>query len=155
MESDWKEGLWLGQARSSNELLIGTYAGVVRAWAIRKKPWDEQWDPRLIKEMKGTPRQPNPLKPGTNIPIMIHFDETGGEGEPEARVPARREDKPRAVYIKEWMLEEFGYTGDCPGCNAKRAGTSLQRSHTSECRQRLEEALSKDEKGKKAILDGR
>ena len=37
-ESLWKEGLWLGHARNSNEVLIGTREGVVRAWAIRKKP---------------------------------------------------------------------------------------------------------------------
>ena len=38
MESDWKEGLWLGHSRNSNEILIGTREGVVRAWAIRKSP---------------------------------------------------------------------------------------------------------------------
>ena len=33
METDWQEGLWLGHARSSNEVLIGTRTGVARAWA--------------------------------------------------------------------------------------------------------------------------
>ena len=62
LESQWKEGLWLGHARSSNEILIGTREGVVRAWAIRKMPVGEQWDAGLIKEMKGTPCKPNPNK---------------------------------------------------------------------------------------------
>jgi len=49
MESDWREGLWLGHARNSNEILIGTREGVVRAWAIRKKPYQDQWDGNLVK----------------------------------------------------------------------------------------------------------
>ena len=49
MKTDWHEGLWLGHARDSNEIIIGTRRGVVRAWAIRKKPASEQWDGDLIK----------------------------------------------------------------------------------------------------------
>ena len=44
LETEWKQGLWLGHPRSSNEIYIGTREGVVRAWAIRKKPDAEQWD---------------------------------------------------------------------------------------------------------------
>ena len=55
-ESDWQSGLWLGHSRSSNETIVGTRDGVIKAWAIRGMPEGEQWDPKLIKEMKGTPR---------------------------------------------------------------------------------------------------
>ena len=75
METDWREGLWLGHSRNSNEILVGTREGVVRAWAIRKKPYEEQWDGDLIKNMKGTPAQPNPLRRGILIPIRITFEE--------------------------------------------------------------------------------
>ena len=62
LETQWKEGLWLGHSRNSNEIYIGTRGGVVRAWAIRKKPEQEQWDGKLIKEMAGTPARPDPNK---------------------------------------------------------------------------------------------
>ena len=100
METDWKEGLWLGHARSSNEILIGTREGVIRAWAIRKKPASEQWDRDLIKNMKGTPAKPNPNKPGLMIPITVTFEHQEDEGEAEERKPARSELRPRSLYIQ-------------------------------------------------------
>ena len=124
-ESLWKEGLWLGHARNSNEVLIGTREGVVRAWAIRKKPSNEQWDRELIKEMKGTPAKPNPNKPGVTIPITISFDSLGDEESVEKMKPARQEAGPRGIYIKEWMLDDFGHTEECPGCLSKRAGLTV------------------------------
>ena len=36
LETEWKEGLWLGHSRNCNEIYIGTRGEVVRAWAIRK-----------------------------------------------------------------------------------------------------------------------
>ena len=45
LETEWKERLRLGQSRSSNEIYIGTREGVVRVWAIRKKPEAEQTEP--------------------------------------------------------------------------------------------------------------
>jgi len=68
----------------------------VRARAIRKKPYEDQWDGGLIKAMRGTPAQPNPLKPGMQIPIKITFEEKV-EGDAEACQPARAEEKPRQL----------------------------------------------------------
>ena len=74
--------------------------------------------------MKGTPGKPNPAKPGMQIPVSINFEEHGDEVEADARKPARTEDKPRGLYIKNWMLDEYGYTEECPGCAANKAGRS-------------------------------
>ena len=74
LETEWKEGLWLGHSRNSNEIYIGTKGGVVRAWAIRKKPEGEQWDGKLIKEMVGTPARPDPV---SLYPSRLHS--TGSE----------------------------------------------------------------------------
>ena len=51
METDWKEGIWLGQTRSSPEILIGTESGVVRAWAVKRRIEGEKWNQNLIKNM--------------------------------------------------------------------------------------------------------
>ena len=33
-DSEWKEGVWLGPARGSNEIIVGTGQGVVRAFSV-------------------------------------------------------------------------------------------------------------------------
>ena len=73
-ESEWEEGLWLGHTRSSNEVLIGTRTGVIRAYSIRRKEEGKRWDSELILEMQGTPQRPDPGKPGLHVPILINFD---------------------------------------------------------------------------------
>ena len=37
IESEWHEGLWLGQSRSTNETTVETAEGVVRAYAARRQ----------------------------------------------------------------------------------------------------------------------
>ena len=32
----WEQGVWLGHARGSNDVLVGTKEGVVRAWATKR-----------------------------------------------------------------------------------------------------------------------
>ena len=94
LESQWEEGLWLGHHSTSNEVLIGTRTGVVRAWAIRRKVEEERWDIALIKNMKGTPAKPDPASSGIEIPIRICLPKSTEEEETEWRRP-RQEDRPR------------------------------------------------------------
>ena len=93
--SEWKEGVWLGHQRSSNEILVGTSQGVVRAYSIKRREPEHRWDKAAIKGMVGTPQQPDPTKPGAKIPIRISFDtERGGEPIPSElpknEAPVRR-----------------------------------------------------------------
>ena len=60
IESEWHEGLWLGQSRSTNETIVGTAEGVVRAYATRRQDADERWKGDLIKKLQGTPARPDP-----------------------------------------------------------------------------------------------
>ena len=64
MESEWAEGIWLGHNRSSNEIIVGTRKGAVRAYAIRRKLEEDRWDAQMITEIRGTPQQPDPNKVG-------------------------------------------------------------------------------------------
>ena len=48
----------------------------------------------------------------------------------------------RDFKITKELLSKFGYTDDCPGCHAAVFG--YRRNHTSICRARLEEKMSKD-----------
>ena len=147
LETEWKEGLWLGHSRNSNEIYIGTRSVVVRAWAIRKKPDSEQWDGKLIKEMRGTPARPGPNMVGITIPISVTFDRPNEE-DAEERREARAEGRPRSTYILPWMLVGYGYTDDCPGCAAKKAGLSVSKPHSATCGNRVEERIGEDPTGK-------
>ena len=80
LETEEREGIWLGHARSSNEVYIGTRNGVVRAYTVKRRDAQSQWDAELIKQMRGTPRQPDPNKPGYSIECQINFD-------PESKEP--------------------------------------------------------------------
>ena len=140
----------LGHARESNEVLVGTRTGVVRAWAVRRRDPDDRWDADLIKNMQGTPQRPNPNKPGATIPIRINFDPIDRTQMPIILQAARDEEGPRSMQIRSWMLELYGYTEGCKGCEYKRAGLDAQRPHSQACRSRLEAAVEQDARGRAA-----
>ena len=49
-----REGIWLGMCMRTNEALIGTPGGVVKARTIRIPPEDEKWSAAMILEVRGT-----------------------------------------------------------------------------------------------------
>ena len=140
--SEWEEGIWLGHARNSNEAIIGLNDGVVRAYAIRRKDDGNRWDPLRIKGIKGTPSQPDPSKPGINIPVRVRFDpivhEVAEEEVQDVEANSRRE------RITKGTLKRYGYTEGCDGCLFKEAGLSESRNHTEACRKRIQELRQRE-----------
>jgi len=149
-ECDWKEGVWLGQCQRSNEMLVGTAAGVVRAWALKRKVDEERWNAEEIANMKGTPQQPVPGKVGTYIPITVRIDREDDVEPLEVQAP-RQEDAPRRMQLRKRHFEKHEYTEGCEGCRRRKSGMG-QRPHTRECRRRMEEAMKTgDEKDKQWV----
>ena len=147
-ESEWHLGLWLGHSRSSNEHLVGTEKGVVRAYSIKRRDPDHQWSAELVASMQGTPQQPDPNNPGNYIPVRVQFDTAAIlPDEPEA--PADQLPQARRMRITPKMLDKHGYTVGCEGCRFKQSGLSESRGHTEECRARIWEALAQDEDGQR------
>ena len=142
LESQWEKGIWLGHARGSNEVLVGTRVGVVRAWAIKRNAEGERWCAADILNMQGTPARPNPQMPGNDVPIHIHVPLDLGPDVEEVR-PPRVETEPRRTYLKAKDFEEHGYTVDCEGCRRLRTGGMMARPHSVGCRARMEEILKK------------
>ena len=68
VEPKMKEGLWLGIRHRSDEAIIGTTGGVVKARTIRRLPKDQRWDQALINNLRGTPRRPIPGVESDHIP---------------------------------------------------------------------------------------
>ena len=55
-----EEGIWLGHARSSNEAVIGTSEGVVRAYDVKGMLGDQKWDKEAVKKHEGHAREAKP-----------------------------------------------------------------------------------------------
>ena len=153
LESEWREGVWLGHARNSNEHLIGTRVGAVKAYAIKRQPEGQRWSAAIISELQGTPQQPDPSKPGIAIPVRIQFDSVEAAPLPPPAEASRRQI--RRMRINETILKKYGFTSNCEGCRFRRAGLGETRGHSEECRTRIEAAMAEDELGKQILEEQR
>ena len=151
-ESEWFEGIWLGHSRASNEILIGTADGIVRTYTVQRKVEGEQWSATDIENMKGTPHQPDPTKPGDRIPIIVKFDEPNEEEAVRSEAP--RKDAGRRMAISAAILRKYGYSDGCEGCRFYRAGIqdpNARKPHSEVCRTRIRDEMAKDEKDKEKV----
>ena len=78
MDVRWEEGIWVGISRESNEAIVGTTMGTVRAYATKRRQIEERWDRSMIADLKGIPQKPNPDKVGIYIPTRIVEKARGG-----------------------------------------------------------------------------
>jgi len=117
------EGIWLG-LRQSDEALIGTENGIVKARTIRRLPEMSRWDPEQVKKLLGIPRQSIPGIDSESLPIdtdsvEARVDQHGPDIEGisedmELNVPKEEEDM-RKVYITKTNIRDFGKMPSCPG----------------------------------------
>ena len=63
MGARFEEGWFLGPATGSNEALVMTPTGAVRARSIKRRPPSERWSANFLSDFRGTVLQPNPLNP--------------------------------------------------------------------------------------------
>ena len=141
-------GVWLGHTRDSNEAIVGTVDASVRAYAVKRMADDERWNAENIQQMQGLPQQPDPKRPGLRVPIRITLGEEVTEVQPR-EVQKDVEPLPRRMGITATELEKYGYTDNCPGCQAKRRGAVAKKGHSEACRKRIEELMKQDDNDKK------
>eukprot|EP00971_Amphidinium_carterae_P019816 390424-Amphidinium_carterae.1 len=55
LEPRWALGIFLGTAERSNDLLVGTEAGVIRARSVRRQEPDNRANPELFAKLCGVP----------------------------------------------------------------------------------------------------
>ena len=131
LDTAWQQGIWLGHARTSNEHLIGTKDGVVRAHSVKRHDPPHLWHAATVRDLKGTPQQPDPSRPTTRVPIRLQDSEAvivpnppgEDEGQPGAGKFHRR------FRIRPDHLERYGHT---PGCNrlpAPASGAGTPQPH--------------------------
>ena len=139
----------------SDESLVGTPAGVVRARTIRRLPPAERGDKELLMAIRGTVWRPVPADEGDEIPAVVSIRAPAVV--PASALPAPQEPRvpvqtgPRRVYIrKDKELVKYGYTNACPGCYAAENGLTAA-AHSEACRNRIEAAMTADEADKTRI----
>ena len=135
----------------TNEVVIGTCEGVLKAWAVKRRPEDERWDIKMIDGVKGTPEEPVPGKGRRRVPIRIRLEV---REDVEVDEIGTGEEAPRRTNIKKKFYERYGYTDGCEGCNRLRAGLT-QRGHDEGCRSRMEKEMEKDEDGQRLLKGAR
>ena len=143
LDSEWREGIWLGHTEKSNEVLVGTPEGVVRTWAVTRRPDEERWRSEKIESMRGTPSCPVPGRTGSDIPIRIRV-ESGEEVEAVEYIPSRQEFGRRRLQLRKRHFEKHGFTEGCEGCRRSRIGRRVvkHRGHSEACRRRMYEAMA-------------
>ena len=134
-EPKWEKAIWLGHARDSNEMIVGTAEGASKTYAVKRMPEDERWDPEFIRSMQGIPQQPDPKKKGITIPISFRFESMTTEIETHP-VKETKEPMARRRGITKIELDKYGFTPGCPGCIAKQRGEVAKRGHSKACRKR-------------------
>ena len=166
-----REGIWLGMRLRTNEALIGTPGGVVKTKTIRILPEDEKWSGASILDVKGTPRRPNPLVDDDNIPEDItecafyqqgqdEHDRVHEENASQEPVLVRMseivprtvtEEAWRSMYVTRRLIAQYGKTPGCPGC--ENFGEKNGPSHSTECRQQLQDQMSDTSEGKNKLSE--
>ena len=128
--------------------LIGTKEGVANASTIKRQDAPQRWSREDALEMKGTPQQPDPGKPGTHIPTKIRLEPPVVMDIPVMK-PASNEEGPRRSYLKKGFFQEHEYTVGCEGCSRLSVGMTKVVVHREGCRKRMYVELQKTDKGRK------
>ena len=130
---------------------VGDSTGCHKVNNIRRMPREQWRDQELVKSLIGMPWDPTPNteRPQAlgDIPVGVALDPVVPEEElpPHLRIRAA-ETVPRHVKIRrEVELRRYGYSEQCLGFDAAKS-SAQPRNHTATCRQRIEEAIAKDNK---------
>ena len=147
-ESKFMEGHYVGTNSRTAELLVMTKHGVVRGISFNRMPEEQRWSNVGFEELKGLPWNMFPREKETlELPLPVPLPEMMAAPQVvvvvEPAAPGRRR-----LYILKADIERYGVTFGCRGCEALLAGTGQARSHSEECRRRIEEMMARDDVGR-------
>ena len=150
LRTKWIEATWVGATRNSNEHLVVLSKGgpVIKVRTVQRRTLADRWDLQAIKDIRATPRRPNPSDESQRKPMPER--ETAGTKDQEAEkgipkdtaVEEEKDKQLREFKITTGIINKYGRTHGCVGCDAQRMG--MWRKHNPMCRLRLEEEMMKD-----------
>ena len=124
---------------------IGTPEGVIKSYAIERKPLEDRWSKDAVEAIVGTPWRPQPQPGDTSAPRVLpplpadqQLRSQPKPKEPEIRAPLR----PR---ISKHDLTRWGFTEGCLRCRQMRQGEpDTGAKHFEKCRKRIESEMRRE-----------
>ena len=155
MDSREMSGCFLCLVEKSDEVLVGTPEGVLRARSVRRLQPSQRGNAQFVLKLVGTPWRPNPKDASDpevqDVPLRIHAEPIVAESELPPRQALPREVEFHRLHIRrEVELVQHGYTDGCPGCDAAKSGSKAV-GHSEDCRRRIMNAMSSSEEGQKRL----
>ena len=155
LKDRWVHASWVGMDARTNEHVVALRDGgaAIRVRTVLRRPKSDRWNPDAIREVRATPRMPNPkdrdqqeaMPERLTRKVELGVDGTNLEMPKDETKGLRLRD----FRITKKILQKHGHTPKCAGCEAAMRGGS--RPHDADCRKRLEEALGNDEQYKHRI----
>ena len=146
----WLEGIFVGLHDDSDEILVATENGVLKARTAKRLSPEDGRDGPLVNRVVGLPWRavPSMQEEGDDtIPaaaVRIEADKVVPEGDLPEKVE-EKEPQARRVYIRRHTeLKKYGFTSHCHGCQAA-AARGRPQPHSETCRVRIEAEMCKDE----------
>ena len=140
---------WVGiNERTGEHKVVSITGKAFRVRTVKRRPEQVRWQADRVKEIRATPRIPDPDKPVK--PDVIELEPANVEDEvkdiakiPEdiidrhmADIEATRPEPVREMRLTKRMFVQYGWSPDCPGCKALKED-GPKRKHTEVCRNRL------------------
>ena len=156
LRSKWEDAIWVGIAKKSNEhiVVLEDSGQAIRCRTMRRRPMGDRWKAQAIAEIRASPRMPNPKDPEDDDvkpvrePAVREVSPDEVVGDAPARPPS--EVRRRNFRITKQLLQKYGYTPGCKGCDAALGGRDA-RAHDEECRERIEAAMEEDPEDNRRI----
>lgn len=149
-------GTWVGINESIAENIAIFQSGrVVRARVVLRRLEAERWNLEQVPAAQATPSNLNPSEPGQEITILKPADDDIKSGKDLPPTPARSDDvKRRGFKVTRSLLEAFGYTPACIGCQAAGDWSSKQ-THSVYCRTRMAEQFRQSIEGQRTLQNAK
>ena len=148
LKERWVFATWVGVGPKTNEhvVVLGDGGAAIRVIkAIRAM--SDRWNPDVIKAIRATPRVPNPRDKDQVRAMPDDQTKKIELGEDGSQIPLQPSNnqlfKYREFKITKGILEKYGFSDSCKGCDAFISG-GYGRLHDEDCRSRLEQLMKQD-----------
>ena len=144
LKERWVFATWVGIDAKTNEhvVVIGEGGAAIRVRTVPRRPASDRWNVDAVKAMQACPRVPQAKVMPERLAKKIEVEGNGSEI--QEQVCRFQEFKFLEFKITKGILEKFGLSNICKGCEAAASGTDARR-HTDDCRQRLGQLIRDDE----------
>ncbi len=167
-EPNMFHGIWLGSNARTEEISIGTKAGIVKCRTVKRLPEEEKWDFELFSQVQGVPWRPVPGVQGDHVPVEIRsdgsttkaLDEDGVEIAPDVaaeedvgyNIPTQAT-RATDIRVSKTDIEKHDIAGGCPACKFLMAGKKIGvgLAHNLECRKRIRDLIQESDDVKDRI----